>query len=214
MKRLADELEDGAWAGKACLVLGGGLSLLPSLARYLFRARGFRAIAVNRSYRLLAGLHADQPLVFSMDAGFWKKADCEFDGVRWRVAGAGCPLVHLRVFNQKMPSGPTHYVDAIGDDHRAPAWGTSLATGIGSGWHSGFGAVNLADVLGADPIYLLGFDYSGGWWHEGYEHGPRPDDVQARFVQAFEAVRDQVRARVVNCNPESLLRCFEFGSLP
>jgi hypothetical protein len=73
--------------------------------------------------------------------------------------------------------------------------------------------------LGADPIYLLGFDCSIGkdgekHYHSGYQHGSNPDAMNI-FRRAFEAGAAMLegRAKVVNLNPDSALRCFEFGNV-
>ena len=73
--------------------------------------------------------------------------------------------------------------------------------------------MNLAVCLGANPIYLLGFDMKGKWWHTGYpeKHG---DEVFGAFINDFEnAVPELERrgVRVINLNPDSGLKCFEFG---
>ena len=96
-------------------------------------------------------------------------------------------------------------------------WTKSLKEGLYHGQNSGYGALNLAMVLGADPIYLLGYDCSKGPageknYHNGYPSGSNPDALNI-FRRAFEAGAALLngRPRIVNLNPDSALRCFEFG---
>ena len=72
-------------------------------------------------------------------------------------------------------------------------------------------------VLGADPVYLLGYDCSKGPageknYHDGYPSGGNPDALNI-FKWAFEAGAALLngRPRIVNLNPDSALKCFEFG---
>jgi len=68
--------------------------------------------------------------------------------------------------------------------------------------------------LGANPIYLLGFDmkYAGEktHWHKGHPVPHRPNTVQ-RFKQYFKmaAIKTKERGiKVINLNPASALPYF------
>lgn len=202
-------LTDGMWSGERCFVVGGG----PSLSGFNWsRLDGERVIAVNRAYEVLP-----RAIVCSMDLGFWKEhgARVEKRMPPWIRAGDGrpearFPAVHVRVGDEKLPAhGPSHVFPCCADltqpnPHLSAAWGTSLRSGIGCGGNSGFAAVNLADVLGAATVYLLGFDMRGSvaggqaWFHGGYKQPQQKSDVYDRMIAAFEAVKDDIRADVVN----------------
>lgn len=92
------------------------------------------------------------------------------------------------------------------------------AEGIGHGNNSGYAALNLAVCLRANPIYLLGYDmkHAGGksHWHDGHPNVQREATVTGfikNFVKASIPIK-RAGFRVVNLNPDSALRCFEFGS--
>lgn len=86
------------------------------------------------------------------------------------------------------------------DCHRMNRWSRSLSEGLLRSTNSGLAAVNLADVLGADTIYLMGF-----------EMAPGPYDVRnpyPQFLEQFERHAGDPRARVVNLTPGGNLECF------
>jgi hypothetical protein len=102
-------------------------------------------------------------------------------------------------------------------------WGKTLAEGLYYGANVGMAALNLADILGADPIYLLGFDAkvedSQGHHHSHYPADwtlRYPEDrahVYRRWHAAFREIAKVVRARVVNLNPDSGIDAFKKGRI-
>jgi hypothetical protein len=111
--------------------------------------------------------------------------------------------------------------DGIQYFNRPPqdVWSGNLRDGIGSGCNSGFGALNLAVLLGASPIYLLGYDMKGGddgkqsWFHDGHP-SVQDNKVYKRFLDQFSGNLQNIKssnARIVNLNPSSNLKCFEFS---
>lgn len=211
-------LSDGMWRGERVFVVGGG----PSLRGFDWeRLRGERCIAVNRAYEDLP-----RAVLLSMCLGFWKEHGGYVAKERARqVRAFSSPhvSVHVRVGDEKLPAfGPSHIVPCCADlsrpnPHLEACWGTSLSTGLGCGGNSGFAAVNLADVLGAKTIYLLGFDMrphpvTGRTcnYHDGYDQPPQDGVVYHRMRLAFDDVRTDIRARVVNLNCQSALRVFPY----
>lgn len=205
-----ERFPDGLWAGWRCFIVGGG----PSLKSFDFeQLRGERVIVVNKAF-------FDVPfadIMFAMDRPFldlimqgklnkdgkdYQRAFESFEGAKlWLdISNYSYPL-----FVYSIPSA-----GEIG-------WTKSLKEGLYHGQNSGYGALNLAMVLGADPIYLLGYDCSRGPageknYHDGYPSGGNPDALNI-FKRAFEAGAALLngRPRIVNLNPNSALRCFEFG---
>ncbi|KKL05019.1 hypothetical protein LCGC14_2610230, partial [marine sediment metagenome] len=75
----------------------------------------------------------------------------------------------------------------------------SMRDGIAGESNSGFGAVSLAHCLGANPIYLLGFDMKGksgrqSWWHKGYPSNQR-GDVYKVFINDFKRIVPELEKR-------------------
>lgn len=87
-----------------------------------------------------------------------------------------------------------------------------------TGNNSGYAALHIALQRGAQQIYLLGYDMTGpGHFHSGYRwpcvYGA---DQYPAWSQMFGVLAEVARtrgARVVNCNPGSAIRCFEFQSI-
>lgn len=101
--------------------------------------------------------------------------------------------------------------------HSALAWGWTLAEGVGCGGNSGFAAMNLADVLGAETVYLLGFDLKGENgratnFHDGYGDKPAHESICDRWLDAFRWASTRCRAKVVVLEVvegDSRLDCWE-----
>lgn len=84
------------------------------------------------------------------------------------------------------------------------------------GWDTGASAINLAYLLGATEIVLLGFDMNGGHWFKGHPAPfPRNSEFQ-RHMAGIAAMAGELSAKGVkvwNCSPKSALTCFEKRSL-
>lgn len=207
-KVFADYIHNGAWKGRRCFIIGGG----PSIKNVdLNLLKGEMVIGINRAYEV-----CDPSILFGIDSQLWgwieqgklgaesKRKFNEYKGYKVWVA------LH-KIFP------PDFYlVDADEDDgYRV---GTTAKLAYKS--NSGYGAVNLAAALGANPIYLLGFDMQGTkqgkqkWYHDGYpvDYG---ENVYERYIEElnrFAPVLEQSGFEVVNLNPKSALKCFTFGS--
>jgi hypothetical protein len=200
---ITERFHDGEWAGEPCFILGGGYSL----TGFDFeRLRGRRTIAVNRAFEWAPFAE----ILFSMD----------FDYYKWCLkhkAAAFLGFTGARVFLDSMNSpfgGEIYYIRKVGIE----GFPASLKTGIYTANNSGYGALQIALCLGANPIYLLGFDMHNDGpphFHDGYKdkYSVRPN---ATFKRGFEALAPALAKRgirVVNLNPTSALRCFEFQTI-
>ena len=205
-------LEDGAWRGERCFIIGGG----PSLSGFDFeRLRGKgRIIATNKSY--LDVPFAD--ILFFMDG-----SKTSFYGlVKSGRLASGC-LEKWKAFQ-----GHKVFLNIVGrkydDVYSIRALGRvglsmSLKKGLYHGNNSGAGALGLAICLRANPIYLLGIDgkFEGGksHYHGGYP-SKHPESVYKSFVGQFEKAGRLIAQKgfkVVNLNPGSAVRCFPFSTI-
>ena len=88
-----------------------------------------------------------------------------------------------------------------------------------SGYDTGTSAINLAYLLGATEIVLLGYDMTGGHWFNGELKHPLPFPPEDQFtghMAPLPALAEDCRAkglRVVNVSPISRVACFERGRL-
>lgn len=206
---LASDLATCAWLRRPALVVGGG----PSLRGFDWGRVGSwwagdrKVIATNR-----AAEHQVSDVWLGVDSVFWRKS-----------AGARCGNP-LRVWIDTGDKKPDVDVilpcaaKGIANPHSALAWGRTLEEGVGCGGNSGFAALNLADILGADPIYLLGFDLKGengltANFHSGYTHTkPSNESLYDRYLESFRWAAGKVRGRVVvleTYKGSSRLDCWE-----
>ena len=206
--RILAELKAGSWTGRRCFIVAGGRSL----RGFDFdRLRGERTIAINKALREVP--FAD--VLFGMDFQFlewiqrgdlgedYRRAFLRFTGEKIWLNLTGTSYPYPRDVRVLLGAGE------IG-------WTKTLEAGLYHGNNSGYAAINLALLLGADPIYLLGYDMKGpGHYHDGY-----PTSIQAGALEQFrtsiEAGARELPAdapRIINLNPKSALRCFPFGSI-
>jgi len=208
-------LPDGSWKRQRCFIVGGG----PSLKGFDFkRLEGERVIAINRAYLdcpfadIMYFMDKNRFYRWTMDGKFGEKAKQAFINFNG-----------LRVFiymNHEVPD--VLYVPRAG--RRGVPF--SLQDGINTGTNSGYGALQIAICLQANPIYLLGFDmkheinYDGKEvqnYHSGYPHY-QPESVVHSFIKGFAELKSELQVshrslRIINLNPDSALRCFEFGHI-
>ena len=209
---IIDILGDEAWAGRRCFIIGGG----PSLIGFDFtKLVDDITIGINAAY-----LKIDPTILLSMDRRF-----CE-----WANAGAyGKTEIekkqlikryeNLTSMKARVSLEPASF-DGVFNIHCNGAAGLSesIHNGVFHGENSGYCALNLAYILGCNPIYLLGFDMSTGkqaHWHDGHPARDKSVDMKT-FFYAFKrnAAAIKSKTRVINLNRDSELKCFEFGDFP
>lgn len=194
-----DKIFDGAWKGHRAFVVGGG----PSLRGFNFRdLRGERIIAVNRAFEYLPFAE----ILFSMDFRYYQEViqTSEFKTFRGRKI-----WIDTRAF----PYRGVETIKMNVTDLMSP----SIAKGISTGSNSGYAALNLAVLLGADPIYLLGFDFKTqdrrSHFHPGYRfiyHAEKLERWRKTLDQAGAGILAAGR-KVINLSSDSALTVFPFG---
>ena len=206
-RMLYDILPDGSWKNQRCFIIGGG----ESLKGFDFsKLKNELVIGINRAYEL-----GNCTINYSMDNNLYhwitkgklgqqaKKRFEDFKGIPVWLDSAG----------YNYPNG-IFILNKLSDHKRTYA----MKDGLRSGTNAGFGALNLAICLGANPIYLLGFDMEGWngkqtWWHDGYPEN-QFEKVYDRFMVDFKKIAPELKEkgiRVINLNSKSRLKCFEFG---
>lgn len=204
-------LSDDQWKGEPAFIVGGGTSL-KSLDWSLLRGRG-NVIAINRAF-------LDVP-----DAAVWFSEDLRvvelYHKNEWFRNFAGVKVFHslATVLGQRALALAPDL--EIVQARPGKYWPRSLSEGISSSSNSGVGAISLAWLLGADPIYLLGFDcYGQGGqeanYHKDYERAgiDRTGDHQYEsFRSDFEAwvephVRDRSVINLTDMEKPSAIECW------
>lgn len=201
---LTKALRGGAWKGSPCFIVGGG----PSLKGFEFgRLKGRLSIAVNRAFEVVPSA----AILFSMDSLYYRWALQHPETSFSRFRGL---KVWLDTYG--FPYEGVHLVKSAGPEGLSG----SLENGLYHGNNSGYAALNLAVCLGANPIYLLGFDLNAGargldHFHSGYPM-KTPDYKVRRYIENFMRLAPMLKERgvdVVNLSPCSALECFGFASI-
>jgi hypothetical protein len=191
------------WKGKRAFILGGGPSL---------RGLNLDALKGELTLGLNMGFLLNPTVNLVCDLRLIQKLSID---PRWEAyKGVKLWLNSEQPNDPWVPPGVTMLREAT-DGYRQ-CWSRTLSRGLFRGMSTGVSGLNLADILGADPIYLLGFDlktYGGNTanWHTEYGREWLANDVVYRQnIAEFDAVArtHAIRSRVSNLNPHSALRCF------
>lgn len=220
-----------AWHGRRCFIIGGGPSLETINPALL---SGELVLGVNKAFRF-----CDVTLNYAMDVGFYDALTNpqRDDPAEQETTAAWNVYTGIKVFLQV--NRKFKYTDNIYIIKRLinSKISRNVDAGIYAGDNSGFGALMLAVALGANPIYLLGFDmrvrlndrevmahdneyinHGRTHWHEGYKN-QRPRKLQIKlddFKKTFEEMAPalaEAKIEVVNLGPDSGLACFPFDNI-
>lgn len=220
MKPITELLKDRSYEGRRAFVVGSGPSLRGfdfSLLRDEFwigcneEYKHGPTIAICQDPRLFAGDGSPEVTPYSRNPAWYQ--------------GPHVPLYFHAHPDREWPQAPdsVYWVKSAHDQHRPFRWGKSLEEGLYYGANVGMSAINLAEILGADTIYLLGFDARIDE-PKTHHHNSYPPDwtlarvcdrnaVYSRWHQEFRKIAKMVRARVINLNPDSGIDAFPKGRI-
>jgi|TARA_Y100000310_G_scaffold335800_2_gene418738 hypothetical protein len=184
------------WKGETVCILGSGPSAKAADADYVHGKA--RLIVVNNAFRLAPW--AD--LLYACDFNWWQEYKNPRDG--------GLSWVD---FEGLLVSQDARAVDAL----RVPSEdkpGLSLdPLRIHQGANGGYQALNLAVLLGASRVLLLGFDMKGAHFHQDHPSGLNNPDQQhyARWMENYQTTLPDLKragVEVINCTWGSALKCY------
>lgn len=213
-QKITERLNNNSFLNKRCFIIAGGESIkgfdFSKLSNDL-------SIGINKTFQFFP----NATLNYSMDQDLYdkirdgrlsnhSKIDVfqkwkEFKGIRIFL----CPLTTKKFENDVYLIKRTNS-DIVSRD---------IEHGIYPGRNSAVGALMLAIALGANPIYLLGYDMhaeKSSHWHDGY---PERDletfnKKLKNYRKEFESLAPMIEdmgVAVYNLNPCSSLRCFDFA---
>ena len=195
-------LRPNQWQGRPAFVIGGGASLRGFDFSQIKDTR-WHTIGANAAYRH----HPD--VVVAMDTRFLELVK---DRSEWR----NCPSIKVAPkFCERKGrdlGGALYLMDLSSDG--LDGWSHEFVGGLKGTNNTGAFAVQIADVLGADPIFLLGFDLYGDGKKTANYHEEYPPSwgtnacVYDQYGPTFLPALQHARGRIVNCNPESNLYYF------
>jgi len=200
--RFNDSFADLDWIGEDVFIVGGGPSVLDHDLSVL---EGRKVITVNMGYRA-----AKPTIAYFGSILLLMRASREADfndivGVR--------AALEAMVWNTKSQYG-CHVMECSQEE-----WGSDFITGVPVFSNSGLVAVNMADILGAENIYLIGFDMRGEKgrtvnFHDYYPDNMRPPESHYdTYRNDFDRVPLYGSSNVWNCNKASALRTFPYRPL-
>ena len=217
-----------AWRGATVVLVGGGPSLtqedVQTVCASHARSESF-CIAINASYLWTPWAdvcyfadckfwqwHTEGIVIpkLSLGAGQVKTAFAEFGGQKCSIKHSGAHIADDAVHLLENKSGTGNHGKGISLDPKA----------IVTGRHSGYQALNIAILAGANKILLLGYDGSESSDGKTHFHGGHPKrtppNSYAFYRQAFATGATDIKntgVRVVNCSPGSKISAFEFGDI-
>lgn len=209
-KRIQDVFPKDIWKNKRCFVIGGG----SSLKNFNFnKLTGELVITTNRGLEF----YPKSAINLCTDARVWGwYEDKSFgDEAKEKFYSYKGHKVWLNVQAFPFPEdiytiNPIFPTDFNFSDYYR---------GLSVYGNSGVNAIMLAACLGANPIYLLGFDLYGvngktANYHSGYPEGGNKEDLYSRFLEDFKdaSLKLKTHTKVINLNPKSKLPYFEFGT--
>lgn len=194
------------WQGATAIVAGSGAGLTPEVAR-VCAASGHRVIAINDAHRLLPT--AD--ILYACDSDWWYEYDgvLDFPGQRWSSHEAG-PTSK----NDKLKCGERWDL-TLCMGRRGKGFSTNPAY-IHYGQNSGFQGINIALLLGATKILLVGFNMQGTHFFGRHPTKLRNSDPRVfvqNFVQAAHTDYAPKGVSIINCTPGSALKCYPIQAI-
>lgn len=181
-----------------CYLIGGG----PSLHGFDFeRLRGRTVVAINDAVLSIPWA----PVLFSLDATWirnrWEQIQ-QFAGTAYLAVADDVVLEHLPNI---VPLIRVRSLRGLSDVFPRIHMG---------GGNSGFGAFNLAYLMGSRRIVLMGYDlcHSRTHWHEGYAwQGNGNDTMYRHWADQYKYTVPQLRrrgVRVFNASLDSQIAVF------
>ena len=203
-RKIGDVLQDGEWKGQRCFIIAGGESVKDFDLKKL---EGEHAIGINLAFRLF-----EPEIIYCVDARLWGWIESGDTGPEDRDKFNASKAI--KVWSDITPA-PMPEDIVIAPNIGRPGLSHSFKEGVGVGTNSGFGAINLALLMGASEIYLIGYDFYGERWHKGYpQSGEAGNDFHRVCYEETSVEFKEFPSRIINLNLKSKLNVFEFGEMP
>ena len=177
------------------------------------RAQGFTLVGCNNVWQIVP----DLAVLYGCNLGWWREywgPELEaHPASKWTTNREAADAFGLNWIAERNAPGLSRYETVIHHGHG-----------------SGYSLVNLAYLMGAERILLLGYDlkyaadYDGaghqvgstprhyfGEYPNSLQHWPRVhvrNGVHTELVCLYESVARQGLVEIINCSPDSALTCF------
>lgn len=200
-------LDPTLWKGETAVCIAGGASLTQ---KQVDSIKGFKVIAINNAYKLAPW--AD--ILYACDYQWWEWHNgCpEFKG--WKITHEQGKRWDKIQAGESVPKPPYEGLDIIVSSGNSGFSDTQDR--IKHGGNSGYQALHIAMLLGADTILLLGYDMHArtgkSHWFGEHPNGKQSDGRYANWLKEFPALKEAANSRgqnIINCTPGSALECFD-----
>lgn len=206
--KLWQALPAGIWKGRRCFIVGGG----PSLRGFDFsQLKGEIVITCNRGFESVPWSVVN----LCQDARVWGWYENKV--LSQEASEAFNSYRGLKTWLNVQAFPYPEDICVIDICHQSDFSFKDYVGGLPPYGNTGLNALCLAACLGADPIYLLGFDCKGedgktANFHSGYPDR-QEEHVYTSFVTEFNEVAHLLKGKnkVVNLNSNSGIRCFDFA---
>lgn len=138
-------------------------------------------------------------VLYAADTDWWDtfKGVPDFSGERWTVCKDSADKYGL------------HHINAQCD------WNWSLNPEfLATGGNSGFQAINLATLQGAERVILLGYDMGHPegtdkhWWEKTHQRESRWSNYTS-WIERFNKAKPHIPVPVLNASRQTALQCFD-----
>lgn len=194
------------WPDETVVCLASGPSLTREDVDYV-RGRA-KVIAINATYKIAPWCD----VLYAADAKFWRwiysgKQSLYVDGPAFLRDFAGLKYC--------LTAGAADLSKSVIVLRRGVESGLSVNPAVlNTGHNSGYQAINLAFLMGARRILLLGYDMQKGPKGEEHHHADHPNKSRSpydKFRKAFPTLVQPLRdagVEVINCTRRTALTCF------
>ncbi len=214
-RKLPDIANETTWKSHACFIVAGGTSIHKMNINKLSSRL---TIGVNKAlihFRPTLVYCQDVPFVQAISTGKLNHTERYIDLQKMWNEYNGIKVLLSPMNRYDLPDKTVYYVRRL----TKPKLMLDLTRGIWGGSNSGLGALMLAVAMGANPIYLLGFDMKARestHSHGGYADGRTLDGFNhtlSKYIADFAAMAiplTNAGIQVINLNDErdTDLKCF------
>jgi len=192
------------WPDRDVVCIASGPSVNAELVQQLLTFKG-NIIAVNDAYTLCG--FAD--VLYGCDFKWWKAHNGvpSFNGLKIGMDTTGARMPAVKYIKMAVDCTGHELRKGLSDNPEA------LATG----GNSGYQAINLAVLMGAKRILLLGYDCKKAPDGKRHFFGKHPPDLEIEsnykfFIESFCSLPQELEwagVEVINCNTDSAIECFK-----
>lgn len=188
---------------KTAICIASGPSLTEEDVNYC-KGKG-KIYAIKENY--IAAPWAD--VLYAADTDWW---DMYYD----RIGAGEMPEFKGEKWTVSNQAYMRHGVNYVKDRRTPPCyWSDDISRGIATGGNSGFQAINLAVLQGAERVILLGYDYGYDpatqdkhWWEEKHPRESRYSNY-ANWIKYLVKAAPLIPVPVLNASRQSAIPCFE-----